>query len=297
MCWETPRVCGRARRGPSPAQGDARPRGRARVACRAGLALGYLSFLECRRASSREPIGSPPRLLKLGRQLDLWNLEPLGLYAIALADAQRGLVEPARRSAEAASANARSIGEMDTLAMSEYVLGLLALSLGDAATAHSISSQLWRSFARWACRPEHACSPSRARSKRSPRWASGRRPRRCSVSWRSRHTATITRDLSLWPGALPRYRRGRATGTSSSALDSIDAHPRGARGAARPVRARPNAARPGCDPSQGPQEGRGEGCPGRGACELRGARNAALGGARAREEIVALAFAGRRRGI
>ena len=106
------------------------------LAVQAG-ALFYLSFLECQSGEFARAHRLAAESVELGRQLDLWNIEPLGLRAIALADAQCGRVEPARRSAEAAKARARSIGDVDTLAGSEYVLGFLALSLGDAATAHT----------------------------------------------------------------------------------------------------------------------------------------------------------------
>jgi DNA-binding CsgD family transcriptional regulator len=100
------------------------------------MALYALSSLECRRGEFARAHRHAAESLELGRQLDLWNLEPMGLFASGLADACRGRVESARRSAEAGSARARSIGDMLVLADNEYALGLLALSLGDAAIAH-----------------------------------------------------------------------------------------------------------------------------------------------------------------
>jgi DNA-binding CsgD family transcriptional regulator len=99
-------------------------------------ALFNLSFLECRQGDFGEAHRLAAESLELGRQLDLWNLEPLGLFAVAYADAHRGRVESARASAEASNARARTIGDMNVLTGNEYVLGLLALSLGDATTAH-----------------------------------------------------------------------------------------------------------------------------------------------------------------
>jgi DNA-binding CsgD family transcriptional regulator len=101
------------------------------------IALFDLSFLACRQGKVAEAHRLAAESLELGRQLDLWNLEPMALFAIALADAHRGRVEPARRSAEAGSAGARAIGDMHMVLANEYVLGLLALSLGDAAAAHA----------------------------------------------------------------------------------------------------------------------------------------------------------------
>ena len=99
-------------------------------------AARYLATLECQAGNFLAAERHAARAVELARQLDVWNAIPLSLSGAAIVDAYRGRVDACRRHAEETAASARSTGDVLSVIISEHALGLLALSLGDAATAH-----------------------------------------------------------------------------------------------------------------------------------------------------------------
>jgi DNA-binding CsgD family transcriptional regulator len=97
--------------------------------------LIHLVELECLAANFRRADALGQRCLDLGRQLDIANARHALLYASALADHYRGRVQRARESACAGSAAARAMGDAGWEIANELVLGMVALSLGEAETA------------------------------------------------------------------------------------------------------------------------------------------------------------------
>jgi DNA-binding CsgD family transcriptional regulator len=97
--------------------------------------LIHLVELECFAANFRRADELGQRCLDLGRQLDIANDSHALLYASALADHYRGRVQRARESASEGSAAARAMGDAGWEIANELVLGMVALSLGEAETA------------------------------------------------------------------------------------------------------------------------------------------------------------------
>jgi DNA-binding CsgD family transcriptional regulator len=99
------------------------------------FALMVLSNLEVRAGRWQLAEGYARQALELTLGTDLWNAEAAARATCAVVDAHFGRVDSARAFAETGRRQAEGLGDLSFANQCSYVLGFVALSLGDASAA------------------------------------------------------------------------------------------------------------------------------------------------------------------